>query len=387
MSEIISLEIDNEEIVFADLTARENLEIVVVCKSGKIFLFDLAEREKLFLTRLPFNSVPNLSADFNPFEILEELNPDELANLLENLPSNVESLESLAEKNPEIVESLSLNLKLYSFQNYICLVQKNGISGIVLDLSNSIYKKKLERGKYHVEHCSFPIAFYSKKNQTFLIHGTDWNRLDITCLETDELLTNRIVDYETNSNYFDYFHSSLLVSPDAKYFTSNGWVWQPYDIITVYPIDEFLQKFEMSHTLVDFEPVDGYNWDRPLCWIDNATLGIGYNKKEDGESKGDFPSEIVFVDILENKIINRIEFDDFALSEYGAAVGELFFDSEKQQFIGLNEKSGLLISDINGKETLRNTDFTSHKYSPRHEIFYRINCKNQKIEIFKSADE
>jgi hypothetical protein len=144
-----------------------------------------------------------------------------------------------------------------------------------------------------------------------------------------------------------------------------------------------LKEFETSHTAINFEPVDGYNWDRPLCWINNVTLGIGYNKKEDGESKEDFPSEIIFVDIIENQMTNRIEFDGFALSEYGAAVGELIFDSNKNQFIGLNKKSGLLITDIMGKEIFKDNSLTSHKYSKRHKLFYKIERNEKSMEIIK----
>ena len=40
MNKKISLNLENEEIVFADLTDRENLELIIICKSGNIFLFD-----------------------------------------------------------------------------------------------------------------------------------------------------------------------------------------------------------------------------------------------------------------------------------------------------------------------------------------------------------
>lgn len=379
----ISLDIEDEEIVFADLTNRENLEVVAVCKSGNIFLVEPEKKSKTFLTKLPFNSVPNLSEDFNPLEVLENLSPAELIRLLENQPSEVESLEIIAEKNKDFVNNLTLDAKLYSFKDYICIVRNKGRTGIVLDLTNPNFYKKLERGDYQVEHCSFPIAFYEKNNQTFLIHGTDWNRLDITCLETDELLTERIVDYDTNSNYFDYFHSSLLVAPDAEHFTSNGWVWHPYDRITIYPIKDFLDSFEKSHIDVDFGDVDGYNWDRPLCWIDRHTLGIGYNKREANDGTGDFVSEIIFVDIVKNEIADRIEFDGFALSEYGATEGDLFYDRERQRFIGLNNKKGALISTIKGEKIFEDKSLTSHKYSASHRLFYRFDYKNQTVILAK----
>lgn len=347
MKEIISLKIEDEEIVFAEFANRKKMELVILCKSKNIFLFDFQTNESKLFTTLKF--LNEYSEDlFKYFELTD--NPKE-------------------------------TLQIGSYQDYICIVQKYGQDGVVLKLDNPNFIKKLYRGDYCVEHCTFPIAFYENENQTFLIHGTDWNRLDITNLETDELLTDRIVDYETKSNYLDYFHSSLLMSPDAEHFTSNGWVWSPYDIITVYQTEKFIQEFEISNTKIDFEQVDGYNWDRPLCWIDNSTVGIGYNKKEANEGKGDFPSEIVFLDILENKIVERIVFSGFAFSDYGAVEGELFFDSSSKHFIGLNKQSGLLIADINGKEIYKDSTLTSHKYSPKYKLLYRMNYENQLMEI------
>ena len=308
-----SLKIEGEEIVHADLTDRENLEVAAICKSGKIFLFDCQTNKRQFHSELPF-------------------------------------------------DSYKLNLQIYSFMDYVCIVQKNGLDGIVINLSNSDFHKIITRKDYHADVSQFSIAFYKNDDNTFLIHATDWNRLDISNLESDELLTERIIEYETNSNYFDYFHGSLLMSPDFTKFISNGWVWQPYEVITLYSVIGFLKYYELSHTAITFEETSGYNWERPICWIDNRTLGISYNKKETGEIKGKIPSEIIFVDVLKNEITKRIEFSGFSHNEYGEVGGELFFDSENQQFIGLNKQSGLLICDSDGKEILKNSDLTLHKY-------------------------
>lgn len=349
MKETVPLKIENEEIVFSDLTNRERLELIAVCQSENVFLLDVKTKEVRKLGNLGF--LPVYSEDqFKYFEKVDK-------------PRDY--------------------LQIQSHLDYLCIVQKYGQNGLVLNLEKSNFRKELKRGDYHVEHCSFPIAFYSGQDRTFLIHGTDWNRLDITCLETDELLTERVIDNRTRSNYLDYFHSSLLVSPDEKHFSSNGWVWQPCDMITVYPIEKFLREFEMANTFIDFGPVDGYNWDRPLCWIDNTTLGIGYNKREDDENEGEFPSGIIFVDILENQMTNRIEFDGFELSEYGAPSGELFFDSDKNQFLGLNGKSGLLISDVRGKEIYKNSSLTSYRYSKRHKLYFHFDLKQRSLNMVK----
>lgn len=269
---------------------------------------------------------------------------------------------------------MSLNAKLYSFKNYVCVVQQKGSEGVVIDLSNPNFQKKLNRGNYHIESCEFPIAFYEKDNQTFLIHGTDWNRLDITCLETDELLTDRIVDYDTDSNYFDYFHSALLVSPDGKNFTSNGWHWHPFGQIYCFKIDDFLEKFEFAKMEVNVcdEYYYDLDWDRPLCWVDDRTLAVGFNKQVCDENQLKYQSEILFYDTIKQKIVNRTEFDGFGITFEGNVFGELFYDEENNQFLGLNKKSGLLISNVEGKQIFRDSTFTNYKYSPHHKLFYQF---------------
>ena len=344
----ISLQIVNEEIVFVDLTNRENMELVIVCRSKNIFLFDCSTKELRLLGNLEF-----------PLEYSEDLF-----------------------KYSELIGSKREFLQMQSFKDYICVVQKYGQNGVVFNFENPNFRKQLKRGDYCVEHCSFPIAFYSMQYFTYLIHGTDWNRLDITCLESDQLLTERVIDYETDSNYFDYFHSSLSLSPDAKHFTSNGWIWHPFGQITVYSIDDFLKTFELSHKDIELtdEPYNS-DWDRPLCWIDKKTLAVGFSKNAEDYGKSNFPNEILFVDIFDNKIINRIEFDGFANTGEGDVFGELFYDKEKSQFISLNNKTGLFISDINGKEIFKEKSFISHRYSAKHKLFYRINNISQSIEM------
>ena len=275
-----------------------------------------------------------------------------------------------------------LELQIHSFRNYICIVQKHGLLGVVLDLVNAEFKKELMRDEYLPEHCIFSIGFYLKDGQTFLIHATEWNRLDITCLDTGHLLTDRIVDYETEQNYFDYFHSSILVSPDSSKFTSNGWIWHPWDLITVYETEKFLDTFESSHIDVEIGAIGergGYNWDRPLCWIDNNILGIGHNEGEKSEGKQKVSSEILIYDIASKSITNRIDFDGFEVEDSGEAKGSLFFDRKNKRFIGLNRKTGLLAADVDGKVVHRNVHATSSRYSPYHNVLFHLDLESESL--------
>ena len=67
----------------------------------------------------------------------------------------------------------------------------------------------------------------------------------------------------------DYFHSNLLVSKDYKHFLSNGWIWNPVDCISYFNIEEFLKEYEKCQVCVINEYISGYNWDRPIVFIDN----------------------------------------------------------------------------------------------------------------------
>lgn len=309
-----------------ELTGRNEIEIVVVYQNGDVLLFDCLSNNSRLLRTLDFS--------------------------------------------PE-----SRSLQIHTFGNYVSIVQRKGFRGVVLDITDGGFTKNLSRIDYHAESCTFPIGFYEKGGTTFLIHGTEWNRLDITCLDSDELLTDRVVDCDSDQNYFDYFHSSLLVSPDFDKFTSNGWHWHPVDTITVYEIDSFLERFELSNFSIDigeFEERGGYNWDRPLCWIDNQTLGIGHNGGEAAEGKEKFPSEILVYDLTSGKLAKRIEFDGFDVDQTGEASGRLYVDRINRWFIGLNHRTGLLIADEHGKVLRKDNNATAAKYSPLHGLLYSL---------------
>ena len=134
-----------------------------------------------------------------------------------------------------------------------------------------------------------------------------------------------------------------------------------------------MQNFELSHQSVNFAEEDFYDldWDRPLCWIDDKTLAIGFNRQICDEKQRPFPTEVLFFDIAENKLVKRINFGGFSLSSEGEVYGELFYDDKSQHLIGLNKKSGVLITDINGNEVYKQSNLIKHKYSPKHRITWR----------------
>lgn len=86
---------------------------------------------------------------------------------------------------------------------------------------------RLDRGDYHEEHCNFPLAFFENRGRLLMVHGTDWNRLDVSDPVTGTLLTERsLTSYQDGQqqpdHYLDYFHCGLAVSPNREFVADNG---------------------------------------------------------------------------------------------------------------------------------------------------------------------
>ena len=268
---------------------------------------------------------------------------------------------------------LESGIKIYSYKNYVAFVNTISTKGFMFNLLDNSLHLSLERGDYHVEHCSFPIAFYSRKDEVFLIHGTDWNRLDITSLSDKKLMTDRIVAYhkENPVNYFDYFHSLLCISPDEKHFISNGWVWSPYDLLMMWQIEDFLTEYELKYQNLSDLDTSGYNWDRPLCWIDEKTIAYGYNALESGEDdlSEDTPTEIIIQNIHNNEILERIAFEGFYLNDYKEVKGTLIFDQNKAIFIAFSFEKGITIIDKKGSLVYKNEHIFPDIYAGAYASF------------------
>jgi hypothetical protein len=165
------------------------------------------------------------------------------------------------------------------------LVNTRGRQGVVLDLTNGRTTMSLGRGDYHEEHCNFPIAFFELDGRLLLVHGTDWNRLDISDPATGALLTERSPTSHQHGqprpqHYLDYFHCGLTVSPDHRYVADNGWVWHPFGGVVTWDLRRWVRENV-------WESEDGpskrslcgraYYWDGPLCWVGPGRLAVyGY---------------------------------------------------------------------------------------------------------------
>lgn len=162
--------------------------------------------------------------------------------------------------------------------------------GVVVDLVTGRVTMALQRDDYCIHVSRFPISFVSEGGRTLLVHGTAWNRLDVSDPRTGELLTERgPTSYDRGEerppHYLDYFHSGLLASPNYEWIADNGWVWHPVGGVRTWNLKEWLGRNV-------WEAEDGasvrtlcwrsYLWDKPLCWLDDQTLAVwGFGSDDD----------------------------------------------------------------------------------------------------------
>jgi len=183
--------------------------------------------------------------------------------------------------------SENVSLHISKDENIAAIVNTFGQYGVVIDLIEKTIVMHLDRGDYHVNHCVFPIAFFEDEENQLMVHGTDWNRLDISNPKTGKMLTKRSSEEMKNSEeyYLDYFHSDISISCDNKWIVDNGWVWHPVGQIRAWNLNNWLKnniwEAEVGNSnKIMCERI--YYWDGAICWINDRTIAV-YGLGEDDD--------------------------------------------------------------------------------------------------------
>lgn len=222
-----------------------------------------------------------------------------------------------------------------------------------------------------------------------LVHGTKWNRLDISDPLTGELLTSRvdpelkIVNNEpiSSEHYLDYFHGQLSVSPNNNWLIDNGWEWHPLGSVTSWNINEWI----INNV---WESEDGkskkslwwgkYDWNEPVCWISETEIGIVGRFDYDLVDEDDihnYTSDLLFriIDVRDGRELKRFNIDD----------GNLFFD---EYLYCSSQDRGFKIYDIiTGNEIYNENSINTKVYHSMSKEFLSI--VNNELTICKLFKE
>jgi hypothetical protein len=192
----------------------------------------------------------------------------------------VKSLMKIPESTLQLSDKVALHLS--PDNHFAAVVNDLEPLGVVIDLSTGKATMSLNRGDYHPEQTHFPVAFFKSEGRTLLVHGTHWNRLDISNAETGQLLTERSpTSYrrgeERPAHYLDYFHALPVISPSAEWLAEDGWAWHPVGVVRVWSLRRWVQdnvwESEDGDSVRDLAWRD-YYWNAPLCWIDDKTIAV-----------------------------------------------------------------------------------------------------------------
>ncbi|MNO12369.1 hypothetical protein D3C76_19780 [compost metagenome] len=138
----------------------------------------------------------------------------------------------------------------------------------------------LSRGTYHYDVCTFPLAFTEHEGRTLLIHGTEWNRLDLLDVRSGENLSDRQTPVRDGDQYgehdLDYFHGKIHVSPQGDWIVDTGWIWHPIASIRSWSLSAWLTNCWESEDGVTVRELGAYmeDWDQPAVWLDSSTLAV-----------------------------------------------------------------------------------------------------------------
>lgn len=256
---------------------------------------------------------------------------------------------------------------------FAVVAQASGPNATLIEVKTGKTIVQLSRGDYHCENSHFPIAFFQHQKCTYLIAGSDWNRLDVYDPASGKLLSERgptcYVNNEMPPHYLDYFHGGLCISPDHQFVVDNGWVWHPVGVLRSWNLPAWLHnQWESEDGPTTLDLACREIWDSPVCWIDNSTLAFwGW-----GDDEWILPA-IVLTDVRDGKHLKW--FPGPQVRQSGAwpprrPAESLFFD---QYLFAVDDAVGTTVWNIESGECLLTApEVKPWRYHPDSKEFMEI---------------
>ena len=121
--------------------------------------------------------------------------------------------------------------------DFAVIYERRGTKGLVLQQGRIL--REINRSCYHADVYEYPIAiFNTSEGRAVLVHcPEEYCRLEMEDIQTSERLTGA-----TDRSPSDFFHSRLRVSPDGASLLSAGWIWHPWNDVTVFNIEAALRN-------------------------------------------------------------------------------------------------------------------------------------------------
>jgi len=118
--------------------------------------------------------------------------------------------------------------------------------------------REIDRSYYHATDYRFPVTlFHLPDGRPVLAHcPRSYRVLDLDDLDGNCLTPRPVKDAA------DVFHARLAASLDGRWLLSNGWVWQPWEIVCVYDVTRALAEPAYLSTIGEkLELGDAAGWE------------------------------------------------------------------------------------------------------------------------------
>lgn len=162
------------------------------------------------------------------------------------------------------------------------------------------------------------MAFAEYKGRTLLIHGTEWNRLDLLDVRSEKRITTRQTPFYDAANgrsehYLDYFFGKLHVSQGGEWIVNTGWIWHPYGELRSWNLPAWVMNCWESEddpsVQTHLDPQE--DWDQPLVWINDYTIAVWGRREigmleEEEYTKDNLSFMLVFIDVQTGKRLKVI---------------------------------------------------------------------------------
>ncbi|MBV8253543.1 MAG: hypothetical protein JO154_13130 [Chitinophaga sp.] len=256
---------------------------------------------------------------------------------------------------------------------------------------------QLYREDYHADITTYPIAlFKDPQGIPHIIYSQAWNHVQIMNLQTRQILTaakslitegaeeNHLEFYKTHEDSnklpwprpYDYFYGGLSVSPDGKYFLSNGWVWGSFGCYNIYNVEEFIQNNRIREIHL---PIMDHS-DRAMCWVDNNTIAVTchpYTEEldKDEDEKQEYAAdhyEIQLFAVADNgvQLKKRI-----AVKDINIVPTEMRYDPKLEAFIIYGPELGIVVISMSGEVLLHDTNIKIDSYDVGTGLMLKTNGK------------
>jgi hypothetical protein len=121
--------------------------------------------------------------------------------------------------------------------SYAVIYERLGTKGVILKDGDIL--REIHRSFYHANAYEYPVCMWADaQGHILMAHCPDqYNRIEIDDVLTGERLTaasDRVPD--------DFFHSRLQANSDGTRLLSAGWLWHPWDAVSIFDISQALQN-------------------------------------------------------------------------------------------------------------------------------------------------